>query len=156
MIYHMDKTWYAQKTAHHTPDGHWMPYHMDSTARYHHCIELHMERAWYHTVSARYTTPSVHGIPHCKSMVFHTASPWYFTNLWRIAQTIDRHETATASALGGKVQGGGGFQTTVWKGERWQKGGEGRYANKIDQTDDPSSFLVLSVGHTGACLYSWE
>jgi hypothetical protein len=90
---------------------------LDSAARYHYCIELHTESAWYstllvlgavyHTVSARYTALSVHGIPHSECTVFHQllhgVLPRQLTDI--------RQQQPKPS--GEKFKGGGEFQTTV-------------------------------------------
>ncbi len=57
---------------------------------------------------------------------YHTASAWYSNNLWCIAQTIDRHQTVAASALRGKVQGGGDFRQQSERGKDGKKGWQGK------------------------------
>jgi hypothetical protein len=113
-VYHTDSALYTTPSVHGIPHRQCMVYRTVSpwyTALSVHGIP-HRQCMVYRTINAWYTTPSVHGIlhcvipwytallvhgiPHCLCMVYHTVCAWYSTNLWCIAQTIDRHQTAAA------------------------------------------------------------
>jgi hypothetical protein len=96
-LLHMESAWYSTQSAHGTVYHTNSAWYCISQRQYMVYIGIHCipHLAWYRVphlhVSALYTALSVHGILHGKSMVYRTVSARYFTNLWRIAQTIDRH-----------------------------------------------------------------